>query len=183
MLVLIVPQGSASWDVGMETTELREFLRGLWLQNSGINGSIGGSHIAVHLWSHCYVTDLTGSQDGSVQMWEWGHNQAVSVPRPSGTFAKVTRVRFSEHGNKFGVADGDGNLSLWQVGLGSCANRPFFVSISLHTCYLIVSRMTGHCLLYEIWSVQSREDFGLWSSGLVTKRGWYLSRGHDHTPQ
>lgn len=82
-----------------------------------------------------------------MQMWEWGHSQAVSTPRPSGTFAKVTRVRFSEHGNKFGVADGDGNVSLWQVGLGSSAIRPFFVSISLYTCYLIVS---GHCLLYEI---------------------------------
>ena len=75
------------------------------------------------------LSDLTGSQDGSVQMWEWGHVHAVSVPRPPGTFAKVTRVRFSEHGNKFGVADGDGNLSLWQVGLVSSVSRPFFVSI------------------------------------------------------
>ncbi|XP_046688052.1 dmX-like protein 1, partial [Homalodisca vitripennis] len=47
---------------------------------------------------------LTGSQDGSVQMWEWGHAAAVTVARPSGTFAKVTRVRFSQHGNKFGVS-------------------------------------------------------------------------------
>ena len=31
---------------------------------------------------------LTGSQDGSVQMWEWGHQQAVCTPRPPGTFAK-----------------------------------------------------------------------------------------------
>ncbi|XP_014244478.1 dmX-like protein 2 isoform X1 [Cimex lectularius] len=69
---------------------------------------------------------LTGSQDGSVQMWEWGHNQAVTIPRPGGTFAKVTRVRFSQHGNKFGVADGDGNLSLFQVGISSSASRPFF---------------------------------------------------------
>nr|XP_018898945.1 PREDICTED: dmX-like protein 2 isoform X2 [Bemisia tabaci] len=69
---------------------------------------------------------LTGSQDGSVQMWEWRHTQPVAVPRPAGTFAKVTRVRFSQHGNKFGVADGDGNLSLWQVGLASNASRPFF---------------------------------------------------------
>ncbi|XP_073977920.1 rabconnectin-3 alpha isoform X3 [Rhodnius prolixus] len=69
---------------------------------------------------------LTGSQDGSVQMWEWGHNQAVTVPRTGGTFAKVTRVRFSQHGNKFGVADGDGNLSLFQVGIASSVNRPFF---------------------------------------------------------
>lgn len=72
--------------------------------------------------------DLTGSQDGSVQLWEWGHNTPVSTPRPPGTYAKVTRVRFSQHGNKFGVADADGNLSLWQVGLSVNATRPFFVS-------------------------------------------------------
>nr|CAD7457415.1 unnamed protein product [Timema tahoe] len=71
---------------------------------------------------------LTGSHDGSVQMWEWGHVQSVAVPRGPGTFAKVTRVRFSEHGNKFGVGDGDGNLSLWQVGLASNSSRPFFTN-------------------------------------------------------
>lgn len=73
-------------------------------------------------------SDLTGSQDGSVQLWEWGHAQPVAVPRPPGTYAKVTRVRFSQHGNKFGVADSDGHLSLWQVGLTANATRPFFVS-------------------------------------------------------
>lgn len=81
-----------------------------------------------------FILDLTGSQDGSVQMWEWGHAQPVSVPRSPGTFAKVTRVRFSEHGNKFGVADGDGNLSLWQIGLQANASRPFFVRASINFC-------------------------------------------------
>lgn len=71
---------------------------------------------------------LTGGQDGSVQMWEWGHQQVVCTPRPPGTFAKVTRCRFSQHGNKFGIADGDGNLSLWQASLASQSNRSFFVS-------------------------------------------------------
>lgn len=71
--------------------------------------------------------DLTGGQDGSVQLWEWGHQQPVATPRPPGTYAKVTRVRFSQHGNKFGVADSDGNLSLFQVGLSANATRPFFV--------------------------------------------------------
>lgn len=71
-------------------------------------------------------------------MWEWGHAQPVSVPRSPGTFAKVTRVRFSEHGNKFGVADGDGNLSLWQIGLQSNASRPFFVSGSSNSLLLLL---------------------------------------------
>lgn len=43
----------------------------------------------------------------------------------------VTRCRFSQHGNKFGIADGDGKLSLWQVGLASQCNRSFFVSRSM----------------------------------------------------
>ncbi|XP_043473124.1 dmX-like protein 2 isoform X3 [Leptopilina heterotoma] len=69
---------------------------------------------------------LTGSQDGSVSLWEWGHQTAVATPRPSGTFAKVTRVRFSQHGNKFGVADSDGHLSLFQVACRDGSTRPFF---------------------------------------------------------
>lgn len=71
---------------------------------------------------------LTGGQDGSVQIWEWGHQQPVCCPRTSGTYAKVTRCRFSEQGNKFGVGDGDGKLSLWQAGIASQNNRPFIVS-------------------------------------------------------
>ncbi|XP_070155557.1 dmX-like protein 2 isoform X5 [Polyergus mexicanus] len=69
---------------------------------------------------------LTGSQDGSVSLWEWGHQTAVATPRPPGTFAKVTRVRFSQHGNKFGVADSDGHLSLFQVACREGTARPFF---------------------------------------------------------
>lgn len=75
--------------------------------------------------------DLTGSQDGSVSLWEWGHQTAVATPRAPGTFAKVTRVRFSQHGNKFGVADSDGHLSLFQVACREGTARPFFVRISL----------------------------------------------------
>lgn len=73
-------------------------------------------------------------------MWEWGHQQAVSEPRPAGTFAKVTRVRFSQHGNKFGVADGDGNLSLWNVGLTASYNRPFFVRFFLFSFFFILEK-------------------------------------------
>ncbi|XP_076665130.1 rabconnectin-3 alpha isoform X3 [Andrena cerasifolii] len=69
---------------------------------------------------------LTGSQDGSVSLWEWGHQTAVATPRQPGTFAKVTRVRFSQHGNKFGVADSDGHLSLFQVACREGTSRPFF---------------------------------------------------------
>ncbi|GFU53274.1 dmX-like protein 2 [Trichonephila clavipes] len=69
---------------------------------------------------------LSGSQDGSVSLWEWNHTQPISSPRQGGTFAKVTRILFNLQGNKFGVTDGDGIISLWQVGLQSVSNRPFF---------------------------------------------------------
>ncbi|XP_066150653.1 dmX-like protein 2 isoform X3 [Euwallacea fornicatus] len=74
---------------------------------------------------------LTGGTDGSVHLWEWGHQQPVATPRPPGTFAKVTRLRFSQHGNKFGVADSDGKLSLFQVGLSASVTWPFFT----HLCH------------------------------------------------
>merc|ERR1712062_265308 len=43
--------------------------------------------------------------------------------RPSGVFAKVNRVRFTQQGNKFGACDGDGNVAFWQA---SNATAPFF---------------------------------------------------------
>uniref|UniRef100_A0A224YX63 DmX-like protein 2 n=1 Tax=Rhipicephalus zambeziensis TaxID=60191 RepID=A0A224YX63_9ACAR len=75
---------------------------------------------------------LSGCQDGSVTLWEWGHAQPVSTPRLAGTFAKVTSLMFNQQGNKFGVTDGDGNLSLWQVSMTSTNAKPFF-SASCHT--------------------------------------------------
>ncbi|KAK3918101.1 DmX-like protein 2, partial [Frankliniella fusca] len=113
---------------------------------------------------------LTGSQDGSVQMWEWGHAQPVSVPRSPGTFAKVTRVRFSEHGNKFGVADGDGNLSLWQIGLQANASRPFFT----YQCHSKVTSdfvFLGACSLVATAGHSSEsKNVALWDTLLPQKK-------------
>ncbi|XP_026493459.2 dmX-like protein 2 isoform X2 [Vanessa tameamea] len=87
---------------------------------------------------------LTGGADGSVQLWEWGHPSCVWSPRAPGAFAKVTRVRFSDYGNKFAASDADGNLALWQLhpsasapvaaGVANQAQaspRPFFT----HQCH------------------------------------------------
>ncbi len=73
-----------------------------------------------------FFPDVSGCQDGSVRMWEWSHGQAVQGVRPSGVYAKVNRVRFTEQGNKFGACDGDGTLSLWQA---ANASKPFFVIV------------------------------------------------------
>ncbi|XP_075227186.1 rabconnectin-3 alpha isoform X2 [Lycorma delicatula] len=113
---------------------------------------------------------LTGSQDGSVQMWEWGHQQAVTMARPAGTFAKVTRVRFSQHGNKFGVADGDGNLSLFQVGLASTVSRPFFT----YQCHNKVTSdfvFLGSCSLVATAGHSSEsKNVALWDTLLPQKK-------------
>ena len=39
----------------------------------------------------------------------------MSTVRPSGVYAKVNRIVFSQQGNKFGVCDGDGQVALWQA--------------------------------------------------------------------
>nr|XP_033784929.1 dmX-like protein 1 isoform X1 [Geotrypetes seraphini] len=57
---------------------------------------------------------LTGAQDGSVRMFEWGHSQQIACFRPGGN-SRVTRIRFSHQGNKFGIVDGDGYIYLYQT--------------------------------------------------------------------
>jgi len=46
------------------------------------------------------ITDLTGSKDGTVRLWEWGHMQCINEPRKPGAFPKVTKVLFNAQGNK-----------------------------------------------------------------------------------
>ncbi|XP_001850447.2 dmX-like protein 2 isoform X2 [Culex quinquefasciatus] len=113
---------------------------------------------------------LTGGQDGSVQMWEWGHQQVVCTPRPPGTFAKVTRCRFSQHGNKFGIADGDGNLSLWQVGLASQSNRPFF-TYQCHNKGITDFVFLGSCSLVATAGHSSEsKNVAIWDTLLPQKK-------------
>ena len=49
-----------------------------------------------------YSPDISGSQDGSVRMWEFGHAQEITSHHTSGSYQRVTRARFSPHGNKVG---------------------------------------------------------------------------------
>lgn len=44
-------------------------------------------------------SDLTGAQDGSVRMFEWGHSQQILCFRSPGN-CRVTRIRFNHQGNK-----------------------------------------------------------------------------------
>lgn len=48
----------------------------------------------------CFCSsDLTGAQDGSVRMFEWGHSQQIICFRSPGN-SRVTRIRFNHQGNK-----------------------------------------------------------------------------------
>uniref|UniRef100_A0A3B4YD77 Dmx like 1 n=1 Tax=Seriola lalandi dorsalis TaxID=1841481 RepID=A0A3B4YD77_SERLL len=67
---------------------------------------------------------LTGAQDGSVRMFEWGHSQQIICFRSPGN-SRVTRIRFNHQGNKFGIIDADGGLSLWQTNTSGNTPKPF----------------------------------------------------------
>ncbi|XP_032824724.2 dmX-like protein 2 [Petromyzon marinus] len=68
---------------------------------------------------------VTGGQDGSVRVFEWGHAEQLQVMRPPPA-PRVTRLRFCAQSNrKFGVTDGDGFLSLWQLDLTNKNPKPY----------------------------------------------------------
>uniref|UniRef100_A0A670XS26 Dmx like 1 n=1 Tax=Pseudonaja textilis TaxID=8673 RepID=A0A670XS26_PSETE len=65
---------------------------------------------------------LTGAQDGSVRMFEWGHSQQLAFFRSGGN-SRITRMRFNYQGNKFGIVDGDGHISLYQTNCKGCPHN------------------------------------------------------------
>ncbi|XP_068131538.1 dmX-like protein 2 isoform X2 [Hyperolius riggenbachi] len=67
---------------------------------------------------------LTGAQDGSVRMFEWNRPQQLICFRQAGN-ARVTRLYFNSQGNKCGVADGEGFLSIWQVNQTASNPKPY----------------------------------------------------------
>ncbi|XP_056112669.1 dmX-like protein 2 isoform X1 [Rhinichthys klamathensis goyatoka] len=71
-----------------------------------------------------YQYYMTGAQDGSVRMFEWNRPQQLICFRQAGN-ARVTRLYFNSQGNKCGVADGEGFLSLWQVNQTSANPKPY----------------------------------------------------------
>ncbi|XP_032655560.1 dmX-like protein 1 isoform X3 [Chelonoidis abingdonii] len=62
---------------------------------------------------------LTGAQDGSVRMFEWGHSQQIACFRSGGN-SRITRIRFNHQGNKFGIVDADGYICLYQTNWKCC---------------------------------------------------------------
>uniref|UniRef100_A0A2A4IWI3 RAVE complex protein Rav1 C-terminal domain-containing protein n=1 Tax=Heliothis virescens TaxID=7102 RepID=A0A2A4IWI3_HELVI len=125
---------------------------------------------------------LTGGADGSVQLWEWGHPSCVWSPRPPGAFAKVTRVRFSDYGNKFAASDADGNLAMWQLhpaphqaGHPHASPRPFF----MHQCHskgISDFVFLGSCSLVATAGHSSEsKNVAIWDTLMPTKKALVVS--------
>ncbi len=60
---------------------------------------------------------MSGTNEGVVKLWHWGSNDALSSYKQveKSTSAKITKLLFNNHGNKFGVSDMDGYLHLYQL--------------------------------------------------------------------
>ncbi|XP_043932298.1 dmX-like protein 2 [Protopterus annectens] len=82
-----------------------------------------------------YQYYITGAQDGSVRMFEWNRPQQLICFRQAGN-ARVTRMYFNSQGNKCGVADGEGFLSLFQVNQATSNPKPY-MNLQCH------SKVTG----------------------------------------
>jgi WD40 repeat protein len=53
-----------------------------------------------HFISILYLLDLAGGHDGSLRIWELGHDHEIATYRESGKYQRVTKVHFSPHGGK-----------------------------------------------------------------------------------
>ncbi|XP_065176248.1 dmX-like protein 1 isoform X2 [Sycon ciliatum] len=74
---------------------------------------------------------LCGGEDGSVRLWEFGRNRAISSHRMSRSAPAVTKMHFTPQGNKFGASDVNGNVALWQFGSTMASSDPY-VEVRCH---------------------------------------------------
>jgi hypothetical protein len=73
------------------------------------------------------LLDLSGTNESVVRLWHWGSNDPLSSFKQSDkSSAKITKLMFNTHGNKFGVSDMDGLINLYQL-LG-CSFKSYLVS-------------------------------------------------------
>ena len=94
--------------------------------------------ISIYCLCVCVCSDLTGSMDGSVRMWEFGTQRVVSQQRSPGT-PSITEIRFTPQGNKYGVTDTSGKLYLWQ-GIHTSTKMPYKVRHA-HRLLVISNRL------------------------------------------
>jgi len=143
------------------------------------------------VWS---LTDLTGSKDGTVRLWEWGHQQSINELRKPGAFPKVTKVLFNAQGNKVWhsprrvCSDPSRSCSIDLISdFGTKFIVCLFISyasplilffftfsllISFLTCHLSNVSLTSVCLLFVCLSASwLKKAVGAFSWNLYHRRG------------
>ncbi|XP_071965576.1 dmX-like protein 2 isoform X2 [Antedon mediterranea] len=114
---------------------------------------------------------ISGSQDGSVSMWEWGHSQRIYMHRPPGQFPKVTQLHFNVQGNKFGVCDDSGQLCLWQVGMNSPSVTKPFLTLQCHNKTVSDFTFMGSCSLLATAGLSTEnKNVSLWDTLMPKKK-------------
>ncbi|KAK2704911.1 hypothetical protein QYM36_017080, partial [Artemia franciscana] len=114
-------------------------------------------------------TYMTGCSDGSVHLFQWGYPGIVATLRPPGAFAKVNRIRFHSLGTKIGVADGDGNISLWQYGTRA-PFKPYFTH-QCHNKFVNDFQFVGSSSVFVSAGLSSDgKNVALWDSLLPQKK-------------
>lgn len=75
--------------------------------------------------------DVTGTQDGNIQVQRFAMNERLSQLRPPNSlFPKVTKLEFTREGNRIGASDAEGAVSLWHlnvVGATAANSQPYYV--------------------------------------------------------
>ena len=96
---------------------------------------------------------LAGDGAGRVELLEWAQKTSIlSMQLPNG--ARVNSIHFSKLGNRFGVADHEGCISLWQLKLLSKHHRPYLQyrchSRAAHDlCWMGCSSLLASCGVSE----------------------------------
>ena len=69
------------------------------------------------------LTDVTGSDDGVIKMWQYLVEKELSTFTATGG---VNNLRFSTTGARFGAASKTGYLELWNANIGVQDGLPFY---------------------------------------------------------
>ena len=79
---------------------------------------------------------LVGCHNKTISCWQWGHWSAVvSYDFEPRLQSNVTALKWSEYGNKFGLAEHNGTMRLCLSHVGK-TNRPFWVQSQAHQQWL-----------------------------------------------
>lgn len=106
---------------------------------------------------------LSGTNEGVVKLWHWGSSDALSSYKQveKSYSAKITKLLFNVHGNKFGVSDMDGYLHLYQL-LG-CSFRSY-LTLRCHKVINDFLFIDSSSLLLTIGSSNDSYVISLWDT-------------------